>query len=332
MNGRDPLGVVFVLLAGVISWGFWGGFCHSSVAQSYPEKSVTLIAPFSAGGSVDMISRAVALQMGMLWKQSVIVSNRPGASGMIGVEAVVRSAPDGYSLLMATTALSSSPSLFTKLSFDPIRDLAPISLVVTMSNVLVVHPFLPVNSVQQLLALAKRHPDQLTSASAGMGSSNHLALVLFNRLGASHIGHVPYKGAAPALTDVMGGHVTMTFAPIAAIVSSVKSHRLKALALTASSRSAVFPQLPTLAEAGLKGYESVGWNGLFAPQGLTKEMIGKINTTLRLSLNSAKVQEVIVAGGADAVGSSVEGLEQFLKQEVIKWRDLIQSAGIKGDE
>src|SRR3954468_4012126 len=181
--------------------------CDIAAAQSYPEKTVVMVAPFPAGGSVDLVARAIAQHMADAWKQPVIVSNRPGASGNIGAEAVARAAPDGYTLLMGTTALAGSPALYPKLGYDVTRDLAPISLVVTMMNVLVVHPSLPATSVKALLALAKAKPGELASASAGVGSSNHLALVLFNMMSGAKIGHIPYKGAAPAVTDVMGGHV-----------------------------------------------------------------------------------------------------------------------------
>ena len=244
----------------------------AACAQTFPEKAVTLIAPFTAGGSVDLVARTVAQQMGDLWKQPVIVSNRPGASGNIGVEAVVRAPPDGYTLLIGTTALSSSPALFPKLPFDPPRDLAPVGLVVTMPNVLVVHPSLPARSVRELLALARAHPNTLNSGSAGIGSSNHLALVLFNMLSNAGISHVPYKGAAPAVADVMGGHVSMTFAPIAAVVPMIKAQRLRALGVTAAARTALFPEIPTITEGGVAGYSAAGWNGLFLPRAAPRDL------------------------------------------------------------
>ncbi len=205
-------------------------------AQNFPDKAVTMIAPFPAGGSVDLVARAVAQQMSELWKQPVVVTNRPGAGGNIGAEAVARATPDGYTLLMGTTALASSPALYMKLPYDLLRDLAPVSLVVTMSNVLVVHPALPARSVRELIALAKARPGALNSASAGVGSSNHLALVLFNTMTGAGIAHIPYKGAAPAVADVIGGHVAMTFVPIAAAVAPVKSARLRALGITGAAR------------------------------------------------------------------------------------------------
>ncbi|HEV7821216.1 MAG TPA: tripartite tricarboxylate transporter substrate-binding protein, partial [Burkholderiales bacterium] len=237
----------------------------SAHAQNFPDKAVTMIAPFPAGGSVDLVARAVAQQMSEQWKQPVVVVNRPGAGGNIGAEAVARATPDGYTLLMGTTALASSPALYSKLSYDLMRDLAPVSLVVTMSNVLVVNPTLPARSVRELLALARSRPGTLNSASAGVGSSNHLALVLFNTMTGAGIAHIPYKGAAPAVADVMGGHVAMTFVPIAAAVAPVNAGRLRALGITGATRSPALPQIPTLNEAGVSGYEATSWNALLAP-------------------------------------------------------------------
>ena len=300
-----------------------------AAAQGYPEKPVTMVAPFPAGGSVDLVARAVAQQMGEIWKQPVIVSNRPGASGNIGTEAVVRAAPDGYTLLMGTTALSSSPAVYSKLPYDVQRDLAPVSLVVRMTNILVVHPSLPVRSIKELLALAKARPGALNSASAGVGSSNHLALVMFNMLSGANIAHIPYKGAAPAVTDVIGGHAHMTFAPIAAVVSPIKSGKMRALAVTAAGRSALFPALPTIAEAGVPGYDASGWNALLAPRATPRDIVLKVNQTLVGSLNSQKVREILVASGAEAIGNSPEDFARFLQREMAKWGKVVRAAGIK---
>lgn len=303
-------------------------FAGTAAAQGYPEKTVTLVAPFSAGGSVDLVARALAQQMSDLWKQPVIVSNRPGASGQIGVEAVVRAPPDGYTLLIGTTALSSSPALFAKLPYDPVRDLAPVSLLVTMTNVLVVHPSLPAHSVKALLALAKAHPNTLNSGSAGVGSSNHLALVMFNMLSNADISHVPYKGAAPAVADVMGGHVSMTFAPIAAVVPVIKTKRLRALAVTAGARTSIFPELPTIAESGVAGYDAAGWNGLFLPRTTARDIVLRVHAALKDSLSTARLKEVLVNAGADAVGNTPEEFARFYQNEITKWGKVVKAAGI----
>ncbi len=298
-------------------------------AQNFPDKPVTLIAPFSAGGSVDLVARAVAQQMSESWKQPIIVVNRPGASGNIGAEAVARAAPDGYTLLMGTTALASSPALYSKLGYDLMRDLAPVSLVVTMSNVLVVHPALPARSVAELLTLARARPGMLNSASAGVGSSNHLALVLFNTMTAADIAHIPYRGAAPAVADVMGGQVAMTFVPIAAAVPPVKSGRLRALGVTGAVRSPTLPEVPTINEAGVAGYEATSWNALLAPGNTPRDIVMKINATLLESLRAPRVRDIFVSAGADAAGNTPDELARFLRTEMMKWGNVVKAAGIK---
>jgi tripartite-type tricarboxylate transporter receptor subunit TctC len=303
----------------------------SVYAQGYPEKTVVMVAPFPAGGSVDLVARAVAREMSEIWKQPVIVSNRPGASGNIGAEQVVRAPADGYTLLMGTTALSSSPAVYPKLGYDVMRDLAPVSLVVTMTNVLVVHPSIPAHSVKGLLALEKSRPGTLNSASAGVGSSNHLALVLFNMMSGANVSHVPYKGAAPAVADVMGGHVAMTFVPIAAALPPVRAGRLRPLGVTAAKRSPELAHVPTISEAGIPGYEAAGWNALLAPRATPREVIAKVNATLIESLSAPKVKEILAASGAEAAGNSPEALSRFLQAEMTKWAKVVKTAGIKGD-
>jgi tripartite-type tricarboxylate transporter receptor subunit TctC len=300
-----------------------------ALAQSYPEKTVTMVAPFPAGGSVDLVARAIAREMSEIWKQPVIVSNRPGASGNIGAEQVVRAAPDGYTLLMGTTALASSPAVYPKLGYDVTRDLAPVSLVVTMTNVLVVHPSIPAASVKELIALAKARPGTLNSASAGVGSSNHLALVLFNMMSGTNVSHVPYKGAAPAVIDVMGGHVAMTFVPIAAALPPVRSGKLRALGVTAAKRSMELPNLPTIAEAGVPGYDASGWNALLAPRATPRDIVLKVNAAVTESLGAPKVKEILASSGADAAATSPEGLARFLQSEIAKWGKVVRTAGIK---
>jgi tripartite-type tricarboxylate transporter receptor subunit TctC len=288
-----------------------------------------MIAPFPAGGSVDLVARAVAQQMSETWKQPVVVANRPGAGGNIGAEVVARAMPDGYTLLMGTTALASSPALYPKLAYDITRDLAPVSLVVTMSNVLVVHPTLPARSVTALVALAKARPGILNSASAGIGSSNHLALVLFNTMTGAAIAHIPYKGAAPAVADVMGGHVAMTFVPIAAAIAPVKSGRLRALGVTGTMRSPTLPDVPTIDEAGVTGYQATSWNALLAPGTTPRDIVLKIHAALADSLRAPRVKDILVSAGADAVGGTPDEMGAFLRAEMAKWGKIIVTANIK---
>lgn len=308
-----------------------GLFACSAGAQRYPEKTVAMVVPFPAGGSVDLVSRALAQQMSETWKQPVIVQNRPGASGNIGAEQVVRAAPDGYTLLMGTTAISSSPAVYSRLAYDVTRDLAPVSLIVTMTNVLVVHPSIPARTVLALLELARRQPGTLNSASAGVGSSNHLALVLFNMMSGANIGHVPYKGAAPAVADVMGGHVAMTFVPIAAALPPVRANKLRPLGVTAARRSPELPEVPTIAEAGVAGYEAAGWNALFAPRATPNDIVTAVNAAVREGLAAPRVKEILAGSGAEAAAGSPEDLARFLRSEIVKWGKVVQAAGIKAE-
>lgn len=298
-------------------------------AQGYPEKPVTMIVPFSAGGSADLIARAVAEHMSTAWKQNVIVANRPGASGNIGTEAVVRATPDGYTILYGTTALSSSPAVYTKLAYNVLADLAPVSLIVNQANVLVTHPSLPAKTIKELIALDRAHPGTLNSASAGVGSSNHLALVLFNMLSGAKIGHVPYKGAAPAVADTMGGHVHMTFAPVAAAVPPVESGKLRALGISSLKRSKALPNVPTIDEAGVAGYEAGGWNAMLAPAGTPRDIVMKINQAIHAALDSPRAQDLLARSGAEAAAGTPEEFARFLKAEVAKWDKVVKAAGIQ---
>ncbi len=298
-------------------------------AQGYPDKPVTMVVPFPAGGSADLIARAVAEHMTASWKQNVLVANRPGASGNIGANGVAHAAPDGYTILFGTTALSSSPAVYARLGYNVLTDLAPVGLVVKQANVLVVHPSLPAHTVKALLALDKSHPKTLNSASAGVGSSNHLALVLFNMLSGAKIGHVPYKGAAPAVADTMGGHVHMTFAPVAAAVPPVTAHKLRALGISSARRSTALPDVPTIEEAGVPGYEAGGWNALLAPVRTPRDLIIKINLALHAALASSKVRQLLARSGAEEAVGTPEAFGMFLKTEVDKWGKVVQAAGIK---
>lgn len=304
-------------------------FAGAAGAQGFPDKPVTMIVPFPAGGSADLVARALAQHMGEMWKQNVLVANRPGASGNIGAEAVTRAAPDGYTLLYGTTALSSSPAVYAKLGYNLLTDLAPVTLVVKQPNVLVVHPSLPANSVKELIALEKSHPDTLNSASAGVGSSNHLALVLFNMLSGAKIGHVPYKGAAPAVADTMGGHVHMTFAPIAAAVPPVTAGKLRALGISSVKRSKALPDVPTIAEGGVAGYEAGGWNAVLVPAGTPRDIVLKVNQAVHAALDSRGVQQILSKSGAEEAGDTPEEFAAFLKTEVEKWSKVVKAAGIK---
>lgn len=302
--------------------------CAHASAQSYPEKPVTLVVAFPAGGSADIIARAIAEHMTAAWKQNVLVVNRAGASGNIGTESVVRAAPDGYTLLYGTTALASSPAVYSRLGYNVLSDLAPVSLIVNQANVLVVHPSLPAKSVKELIALDRVHPKTLNSASAGIGSSNHLALVLFNMLSGASIGHIPYKGAAPAVAETMGGHVHMTFAPVAAAVPPVQAGKLRALGISSTKRSKTLPGVPTIDEGGVAGYEAGGWNAMLAPAHTPRDVVLKVNQAIHAALATPRTQDLLAKSGAEQVTGTPEEFAAFLKSEVVKWGKVVKAAGI----
>ena len=303
--------------------------CASAGAQGYPEKTVTMVVPFPAGGATDPIARALAARMSELWKHPVIVLNRAGAGGNIGAESVARAAPDGYTLLIGTTSLTIGPNLYAKLGYDVLKDLAPVSQATTAPNLLVVHPSVPARSVKHLLALARARPGQLISASAGVGTSNHLSLVQFISLARVDIAHVPYKGAAPAVADTVGGHTHMTFAPAPASLGLIRAGRLRVLGVTTTRRFSGLPEVPTLAEAGVPGYELTSWVGMLAPAATPAAVIGRIHATLLESLRTPEVRSVLLKSGAEPLGNSPDEFAQALRREIPKWGKIIRAAGIR---
>ncbi len=300
----------------------------SACAQGYPEKQVVVVVPFPAGGATDPVARALTQRMSELWKQPVVVLNRAGAGGNIGSESVARSAPDGYTLLFGTTSLSIGPSLYPKLGFDVLKDLATISQASVAPNLLVVHPSVPARSVKDLLALARARPGQLISASAGVGTSNHLSLVLFTSLAKVDIVHVPYKGAAPAVADTVGGHAHMTFAPAPASLALVQANRLRALGVTTPRRFSGLPDIPTIAESGVPGYELTSWVGFLAPAATPRAVIARIHATVVEALHTPVVKDVLMKSGAEPLGNSPAEFSENLKREIPKWNKIIKAAGV----
>ena len=302
--------------------------CGSVCAQGYPEKAVTVVVPFPAGGATDPVARALTQRMSEIWKQPVVVLNRAGAGGNIGSESVAKSAPDGYTLLFGTTSLSIGPSLYAKLGFDVLKDFATISQASIAPNVLVVHPSVPARSVKELLALARARPKQLISASAGVGTSNHLCYLQFVGLAKVDILHVPYKGAAPAVADTVGGHAHMTFAPAPATLALVQAGRLRALGVTTEKRFSGLPDLPTIAESGVPGFELTSWVGFLAPAATPRAVITRIHATLLEALRTPSVRDVLVKSGAEPLGNTPEEFHANLKREIPKWNRIIKAAGV----
>ncbi len=305
------------------------GFAH---AQTYPSKTIRMVVPFPPGGTTDILGRVAAQKLGEALGQQVVVDNRPGAGGNIGTEAVAKSAPDGYTLLTDPgSTLTINPSLFAKLPFDPLKDFAPVSILAAVPNLLVVHPSLPVRSVKELIALAKSKPGQLNYASTGAGQSTHLSMELFKTMARVDMTHVPYKGSAPAVTDLLGGHVLLMFDNMPSALPHVKAGKLRGIAVSTAKRSPVTPDIPTVAESGLPGFEVSVWFGVLAPAGTPREITERLNGILVKALHSADVRERLSAQGAEPIGNSAAEFTAVMKRDLAKWAKVVKDANIKLD-
>jgi tripartite-type tricarboxylate transporter receptor subunit TctC len=298
-------------------------------AQTYPSKPVRLVVPFAPGGSNDIMARLVGQKLGERLGQQFVVDNRPGASGIIGTDAAAKAAPDGHTVLMMSLTLAVNPSLYAKLPYDTEKDLLPVSLVASAPLMLVVHPSIPAQSVPEFLAYARANPDKLNFGSGGAGTTPHLAGEMVKSMAGLRMTHVPYKGGGPALADLVGGQIQLMLENIPSTLPYVKGGRLRALAVTGNKRSPLVPDLPTLDEAGLKGFEIVGWNGLFVPAGTPPQIVAKLHTETVKVLALPDVKERLATLGADGVGSSPEEFTAFVRAEVRKWAKVVKEAGIK---
>lgn len=308
--------------------------CITTTAQiaaaAYPEKPVRLIVPSVPGGGTDATMRILAPKLSELLGQPVIIDNRGGAAGNIGAEAAARAAPDGYTLLAVIASHTINPHLMAKVPFDLERDFAPISLAVTLPNVLVSNPSLPVKTVKELIAFTKARPGELQYASAGFGSNPHLMMELFTSMAGIKMVHVPYKGAGPAFTDVIAGHVHMMAGNILSALPHIRSKRIRAYGVTSAVRSHGAPEIPTIAEAGVPGYEAVQWFGLLAPAGTPRDVIAKLHGTVVQALNDPVLNKRFVNDGADPRPSkSPEEFAAFMRAEYKKWGQVVKAAGIK---
>lgn len=300
-------------------------------AQHYPLRAVRLIVPMAAGGSTDISARALARQLTDTWKQNVVVENRPGATTVIGTEAVARAAPDGYTLLVTLAPFAVNPSLRAKLPYDTLADFAGITLINTTPLVIVVNPSVPARSVKELIALARAHPGKLNFGSAGSGGSNHLAGELFKTMANVKMVHIPYKGNAPALTDLVGGHVDLIFNGVLSALPLIESGKLRALAITSRERSPVLPDLPTVSESGLKGFEAVAWVGLSAPARTPREVIMRVNADSVRIIRSPEFSGRLARGGSIPAGNSPEQYTTFIRDEIAKWGKVVKFTGAKAD-
>jgi tripartite-type tricarboxylate transporter receptor subunit TctC len=299
-------------------------------AQDYPTRPIALVVPYPAGGGNDVLGRLVGEKMSKSLGGTIVVENRGGAGGTIGTRQVAKSPPDGYTILIATSSLAINPSLYPNIGYDPRKDFAAIGLIAWSANVLLVHPSVPAKSVAELIALAKQQPGKLNFASTGTGSSVHLAAELFAAMAGVKINHVPYRGSGPALNDLLGGHVTMMFATLPSAIGIVAGGKARALAVTAAKRSSVFPDLPTVAEAGLAGYEAELHYGLVAPAGTPRSVIDKLNAALRSALTDETLRQRLATEGAIPLPSTPEEYAADIDAEERKWSKIIRDAGVKG--
>lgn len=325
---RNPVACIGITLCmGVAAAG-----TSSVFAQSFPEKPVRIIVPFAPGGSTDIVARITSQKLAERLKQSVVIENRGGGGGNIGSDLVAKAQPDGYTLLVGTVgSLTINPSLYKKMPYDPLKDLTPIAYFGSTPNVLVVHPSLPVKSVRELIALARARPGQLNYASAGTGGSVHLAAELFKSLAKVDMVHIPYKGSGPALVDLLGGQTQLMFSTMPPALPHVKSGRLRALGMTGAKRSPLVPELLTIVEAGLPGYEITQWWGLLGPAGLPQAIAARLNSEVNAVLQQAEVKERFASEGADTGPNTPDWFASYMRSEIAKWAKVVRASGATAD-
>jgi tripartite-type tricarboxylate transporter receptor subunit TctC len=317
MAWRQALASAFLLLATACAF-----------AQSYPTRAVRIIVPFPPGGGTDIISRTVAQKLSETWSQPVVVENRGGANGIIGTDLGAKSKGDGYTLLVVIATHAINPSLYTKLPYDTGKDFAPVTLMAQYPFIITIHPSLPARNVKEFIALAKRRPGQLSYASSGNGSGPHLGFELFKTMANIDVVHVPYKGAGPANVDLIAGQVQVFLNNFLAAMPYIKSGRIRVLAVTSAERSQAMPELPTVAESGLPGYEVIGWYALLAPAGTPQAIITKVHADTAAALKVPAVHNRLTSEGAEPVGSPPEAFSKFLAAEIAKWARVAKAAKI----
>jgi tripartite-type tricarboxylate transporter receptor subunit TctC len=303
----------------------------AALAQQYPAKPIRLLVGFAAGGPSDVASRTVGQKLTQKWGQQIIVDIRPGAGGTIASDAVAKAPPDGYTLLLPAFSHAVNPSLISKLPYDTLRDFTPIVLFASTANMLVTHPSIPAKTVRELIAFAKARPNQLTYGSAGNGTASHLAGELLNTMGGVSITHVPYKGIAPAHTDTMGGQISMMFDSLVTAIPAVKAGRLRAFGVTTLKRWPGAPDVPTMSEAGLAGYEVNSWYGVMGPAGLSKEIVQRLNAEVIRSMAEPDARERLYSIGAEPMSNTPEEFAAYIRSEMAKWDKVVKGAGIRAE-
>jgi tripartite-type tricarboxylate transporter receptor subunit TctC len=316
---RTALGAAFALAA----------MLTAAQAQNYPQRPITLVVPFAPGGSTTIVARTIADKLGDELGQQVVVDNRPGAGGTIGTKSVVKAAPDGYTILLGYTGtLAVGPTFYPNAGYDPRKDFAPIGCIGTAPNTVTVHPSFPAKSIAELIAYAKANPGKVNFGSAGIGTLSHIAGEHLATMASIKLTHVPYKGTGPAMTDLLGGHIPMAFAPIPAVHGSAESGQLRVIAVTATKRSPLLPNVPTVAESGLPGYEAVLRYGLVAPAGTPKPIVDRLNKALNLVLASDEVKKRLALDGAEPQPGTPESYAADIDREETQWAKVVKAIGI----
>jgi tripartite-type tricarboxylate transporter receptor subunit TctC len=305
--------------------------CNTSAQTAYPSKSIRILIPFPPGGSTDFLARGIGQKITEAWGQQVVIDNRGGAAGIVATDIVAKAAPDGYTLLMNAISHAANASLYRKLPYDTLRDFAPVTSVADVPIILVVRSQLNVSSAAELIALARAKPGQITFAAGGVGASSHLAGELFRSAAKIEWQTVQYKGGGPALIDLLGGQVDLMFSPIASSIQYIKAGRLKALGVTSAKRVPLMPDLPTIAESGLPGYESSAWYGMVAPARVPRDIILKLNREINDLLRNPQFRDAMIARGAIPMGGSTEEFSEFIRQEVKKYATLVKESGIRAE-
>jgi tripartite-type tricarboxylate transporter receptor subunit TctC len=318
--------------AAILAAGFLATLPQLAAAQSaaaaYPSKPIRLIVPLAAGGPSDTMARTLAQKLSEVVKQNVIVDNRPGASGIIGTELVAKSPPDGYTLLLVSTAVSINPSLYKKLPYDTLKDLTGVSLLAAAPYMLAVHPSLPVKNVKQLIALGKARPGELNHASGGSGTGPHLGMEVFMQRTGIKVVHVTYKGGGPALNDFIAGQTQVYMGNMLTLYPQVKSGRARALAVTSAKRSPAAPEIPTVAESGVPGFEEGGQHGIVAPSGVPRDILAKLNRDIVTAMRSPDIVKRLAVEGSEVVASTPEEYDAVIRRDIAKWAKIISAAGI----
>lgn len=327
---RGIYGLALTLMA--LSFCAFGQNSKAGTAAAFPTKPMRIIVPFVPGGSTDILARLVAQKLTEAFNRQVIVDNRPSAGGIVGVQMVATATPDGHTLLMGHIGtLAVNPTLFTNLPYDAVKDFQPITMVATVPNMLTVNPGLPARNVKELLAFARSKPGSLNYASGGNGSAAHLAMEYFKFLAKVDFMHIPYKGTGPALTDVMAGNVSLVITGVPPQLANVRAGRLRALGVSTAKRLAILPEFPTIAEAGVPGYEAVQWYGILAPTGTPQDVVAKIREEIVKAINSKEVREKLASEAAEPVGNAPEEFRAFIKKEIARWAPVIKASGARPD-